>query len=192
MLKKMIIMILLLCLILPIYQSSNAEYDLQAEDEIWNYLMEETQSEIITAGIMGYFKRESKYIVNVVHGSSIGGQEKCQKFTEHLYELNREEFAEVIHNSGGYGLGQWYALSYALEFYDFFNEHGYKYDSIEGQCKFMVWELKNRPELWEELNSITKPYYAGLIIGSKYDGADELGYNTIASMSKMIYKEKVG
>ena len=188
--KKIIITIFLICLFFPFNYSSHAEYNTQLENEIWGYLLEETQSEIITAGIMGYFKKESKYIVNAVPGYSIGGQEKCQEFTEHLYELDREEFAKVIHNSGGYGLGQWYALSYALEFYDFFNEYNYDYDSVEGQCKFMVQELKNRPILWEELNNVTEAYYAGLIIGCKYDGAPELGYNTIACMSKMIYKEK--
>ena len=189
--RKILIICILICLILPTYQAA-AAYDRQAAaDQIWNYLIDETQNEIISAGIMGYFKRESNYKVDAIPGWILRKDDICQPFTENLYELNRDEFVQIIQNVGGYGLGQWYSTCYLRDFYDYCRIYECKYDNIEVQCDFIIWELQHYHGLWEQLEEETDPYCAGLLIAALYDGASYNGRYTIASMSKNIYKERV-
>ena len=189
--RKILIICILICLILPTYQAA-AVYDRETvADQIWNYLMDETQNEIISAGIMGYFKRESNYKVDAIPGWILRKDDICQPFTENLYELSRKDFVQTIQNVGGYGLGQWYSACYLLDFYDYCKIYECKYDDIETQCDFIIWELQHYYNLWERLEEQTDPYYAGLLIATLYDGASEIGRYTIASMSKIIYEERV-
>ena len=190
MLRKILIICILICLILPTYQAA-AVYDQEiVADQIWEYLVEETQNEIIAAGIMGYFQRESNLKADAIPNWFIhNNYDMCTEFTQELNGLEKIEFVNKIQQVGGYGLGQWYSTIYLKDFYNWCLVYGYNYDSIEGQCKFIVYELSFNKELWEKIKDAETAYDVGFLIGCYYDGASELGRYTIAEMSEIIYKE---
>lgn len=183
MIKKILTSILVILMLCPYAAAAQT-----ADDYVWECLLNETNDELISAGIMGYFERESGYKPDAIAYFFLYKDDVCAPFTEYLYTLELEEFITEIQSVGGYGLGQWYSDYHLKNFYYYFNNNGYEYDDIEAQCKFVVWSLK-KLGIWNKLKETTKPYTIGLLIGHMYDGAQE-GSHTIASISERIYKER--
>lgn len=189
MIRKTIVLILLLSLLCPV--QCFASYNKEAADICWEILLEETNSEIISAGIMGYFQRESGFKASAIPHYYLFKSDKCALFTEELYGLNYEDFIIKIQAAAGYGLGQWYSKYHLEQFYNYFNENNYKYDDLEAQCKFTIDMIKNNKKLWEDLSELKTAEQAGRMIGYRYDGAREESCEVIASYAKKIYKERI-
>lgn len=174
-----------------------AYYD---EQELWDELSKLSPSDEITSGVMGYFMRESRLkpdaVPNWTHWNHMKGvTDICREFTEKIDAglsdgSTRDIFVwEVQHIYGGYGLGQWYVDHYLEDFYEFVREREGSIADVTIQCEFVFESMKQNERLWEDLCSSTDPYHTGKIIGFLYDGASSLGAETIASYSRMFYKE---
>lgn len=192
MFKKVLICTLICLLMFPIGQAAAQEFDRDAAaDEIWECLIDQIENKKVAAAIMAYFKRESGYRSDSIAGWHLTKRPVCEEFTESLYDLTEEEFILAVQFKGGYGLGGWYSSHYAKQFYQFFNEHEYAYDDIQGQCEFVIWSIQQYDELWQELEDAYDAEAAGRLMGYKYDGACEISYNVIGSYAKQIYAERI-
>ena len=110
----------------PIYTEYKSE---ESEEFLWNTLDRYSPSEMITAGILGYFKRESELKSTAVshwqNTLAVLGEDHCVIFTEAiddglLTEETREKFVNECHNKyGGYGLGQWSSAEYCNDLYSY-------------------------------------------------------------------------
>lgn len=172
------------------------------EDErfLWEELSKYSPSDEITAGIMGYFMRESQLKSDAVHdwnrwNHAKGVTDSCREFVEEI-DAGLEDgsskdifFYKVQHVFGGFGLGQWYGDEYLEHFYSFVRDRGGSIADAELQCEFIFESLQHNEELWNDITQSNDPFHIGRIIGYAYDGTGELGAETIASYSRMFYKE---
>ena len=172
-----------------------------AEKFLWEILNYYTNNEKLTAGIMGYFYRESSYNSNSVAGLYLSGPEfekkESQKFLETIDAgledgSTREKFiTKTKYQYGGYGLGQWCAMSYLEAFYDFAQEWGTSIADAEMQCAFTVKSIKEHPtDLWDLIKDEENVEQIGRYIGIFYDGSPT-GAEVMAGYAKKIY-EKYG
>lgn len=161
----------------------------ESEDYLWEILLEESPSEYIAAGILGYFWRESFYRSDAVAYWADRETDPCEEFTEKLDDVDREEFVALVQQSGGYGLGQWYAESHLESLYDFCKGSGTSFANAEMQCRFTIHMCVNNPDVWDTLQSARNAYEAGKIIGHLHDGSTT-GAETIGSKAEQIYKER--
>ena len=166
----------------PAYRVTDVRNEEDAQ-WIWDTLNKYSPSEELTAGIMGFFKRESGFKSNCIAGYYLTPTLKvCEEFTEAIDAglsdgSTKEQFIEQAHNKGGYGLGQWWAFSYLEAFYDFAQEWGTSISDAEMQCAFVVWSIENqRPKILTELSKYDKNtvHMAGQLIASLYDGAPDV------------------
>ena len=153
----------------------------KSEKYLWKTLNKYSPTEQITAGVMGYFWRESCYRSDAVAGwsSSLSytGKDPSIKFVKKVDDgledgSTRDYFINKVHNTfGGYGLGQWYSIYYLEAFYDFAQEWGTSISDAEMQCAFVMWSLENQqPELWEQIIDMTNAEKVGRLIAVYYDG----------------------
>ena len=105
-----------------------------SEELIWEELSQYSPSDAITAGIMGYFFRESQMKSDAIAGWPQRNHAKdvtdiCSEFVEKIDSglkdgSTRDEFIEKVNvNFGGFGLGQWSDITYLEHFYDFIQKH---------------------------------------------------------------------
>ena len=163
---------------------------------LWETLLTYTGDERITAGILGYYWRESFCKSNATtHWPTVNpylGRDIPVEFTARIDEgltdgSSRDDFLTEVHEQiGGYGLGQWYSRHFLEAFYDFARSWGTSIGDAEMQCAFAVESIKSYTELWEELLSIEDPNLAGARIGLIYDGSSS-GYCAIAAMAESFY-----
>ena len=102
---------------------------LEDGEYIWESLSRYSPNDIITAGIIGYFYRESRLRSDAVAAwpqHNIGREEDiCTAFAAEVDAgmedgSSRDYFIhEVSKRYGGYGLGQWSAVEYLEQLYDF-------------------------------------------------------------------------
>ena len=203
-LKKSIIVIsILFCLIPNLVYAANdniivTEYkSKESAQYLWDTLNEYTHNEYITAGIMGYFWRESKFRSDAVAGwptlNQKYNEDFCIEFTEKIDKgllegTTKELFVfRTRNNFGGYGLGQWYSVYYLEAFYDFAQEWGTSIGDAEMQCAFVVWSLEHQtPKVWKYINKTKDAEKVGRDIGLLYDGS-ELGYEYIGVKAQYYY-----
>lgn len=168
------------------------------EEEFWEMLSEYSPNDILTAGVMGFFYRESRLKADSVAGwpardygfdTSI-----CETFTK-LIDMgledgsSRDVFIEAVNiHFGGYGLGQWSNVQYLEHFYDFMKDKGGSIGDARLQCEFIFESLKLNEALWEDLLECTTAFQCGRRIGYKYDGTNDLGAETIASVADIYYR----
>jgi len=167
------------------------------EEAIWGYLSEFSPTDQITAGIMGFFYRESRLKPDSVAGwpaRDYGLDESiCFTFTRDIdkglhNKSTREQFIQTVNiHFGGYGLGQWSSIGYLEHFYDFMSDKGGSIGDPKLQCEFIFESLKANEALWEELLQCTTALQCGRRMGYKYDGTGELGSETIASVADYYY-----
>ena len=162
--------------------------DTRSEEDaqwLWDTVNKYSPSEELTAGIMGFFYRESGFKSDAIPGYQLFvTRDICQEFTDTIDAglsdgSTREQFIEQAHNKGGYGLGQWWAFSYLEAFYDFAQKWGTSISDAEMQCAFIVWSIENqRPQILTEFakyqNTSNAVYRAGNLMASIYDGAPDV------------------
>ena len=176
--------------------------NLHSEEDIrliWDELSKYSPSDVITAGIMGYFWRESRFRSNAVAGWDVRnlGRERdiCEEFTEivdaGLHDGSSYEyfFEMVTIHYGGYGLGQWLSPNYLKHFYEFMQKHEGSIGDATLQCEFIFESLQLNQELWQMLLECETAAQAGRRIGIYYDGATQEGVEYIVSSSEQFYKK---
>lgn len=212
--KKIILFILIFIALFSLFniQTANADNNNLCEEKeiiitkykskesaqwLWDTLNKYTENEYITAGIMGYFWRESKFRSDAVAGwptsSHATGKDYCALVTDKVDEglmdgSSKKYFIDAVHNQfGGYGLGQWYAMTYLETFYDFAQDWGTSIADAEMQCAFVVWSLENQtPDVWEYITKSKNPEKIGRRIGLLYDGSTT-GYEYMGRKAQHYY-----
>lgn len=168
------------------------------EEEFWNLISELSPSDLITAGVMGFFYRESRLKPDSVAGwpeRNFGlPYDICEHFTQKIDAglkdgSTKEYFIKQVNiHLGGYGLGQWSEVGYLERFYDYMREHTDTIADIEAQCEFTLLSMQENERLWKELSECTTALQTGRRIGGLYDGASMEGIETIASFSDYYYR----
>lgn len=163
----------------------------ESEAYVWECLSKYSPNDVITAGIMGYFSRESEMRSDATAGWSSNlaytGIDHCVLFREEIDAgladgSTRDIFIyKARYQYGGFGLGQWSASPYLEELYDFAVERGAQsIGDADMQCEFVVWSIQQNEELWTLLQDVTDPEIAGEYIGRLYDssprGAGYMGW----------------
>ena len=189
--RRLIIIILAVCLFsAPAHAEIPKAYG--DEEEIWSYLVELCPTEEISAGIVGYFFRESRLKADALVGWDI--EDHCAEFISEIDSglkdgSTREEFVRAVHHDhGGYGLGQWHSVSYLEAFYDYMSEHAESIADVKGQCEFTVLSIQENEELWEDLLNCKTAIQCGRRIGLRYDCTSVDGAEAIASFAQYYYE----
>lgn len=182
----------------PVYTKVNDE---KSEVYIWQELSKYSPNNQITAGVMGYFWKESRMKSNAVAGWDVRnrwkGQETdiCEEFTKEVdtgirHGGTKDYFKEmVVIKYGGYGLGQWLSLDYLEDLYEFAHDRKTSIGDARMQCEFIFVSLQKNERLWNELLGCRTAEQCGRRIGTLYDGNDEAGAELIASAAKQYYKK---
>ena len=157
-------------------------------------------NEKLSAGILGYFWRESFCQSDVVAGAYHLGNDYAIELNKNFTEKidagledgsTREEFIHSLFTKyGGYGLGQWSALIYDGPLFDFAQDWGTSIADAEMQCAFTVKSIKDYSKLWDLIKDEDDVLQIGRYIGIYYDGSP-FGAETIASKAQEYY-EKYG
>lgn len=175
------------------------EYKSEASEKlIWEELSKYSPSDAVTAGIMGYFFRESQMRSDAIAGwpqrnHAKGVTDICQTFVDKIDSglkdgSTKDEFIRKVNvHYGGFGLGQWSDVKYLEHFYDFVRENGESIADAEVQCAFIFESMMENERLWNEITELDDPYRIGRRIGYLYDGTGDLGAETIASFAKSYY-----
>ena len=168
----------------------------QSEAFLWECLQKYSPSDTISAGILGYFWRESFFRSDSVSGWATvlaeTGVDICREVTSAIDSgledaSTREQFIYCIREqSGGYGLGQWFSMGYLETLYDFAQEWGTSIGDAEMQCAFVVESLQSNTDLWLQLLVTEDPEEAGELIAIYYDGT-AVGVGYIGDMARIYY-----
>lgn len=203
--KRLIEVLLAILIILMILEpcaahavASNYKSE-KSEELVWNELSKYSPSDAVTAGIMGYFYRESQMRSDAIAGwpgrnYAKGITDICSEFVEKIDAgledgSTKDEFIEKVNiHYGGFGLGQWSDPKYLGHFYEFVQESGGSIADAEVQCAFIFESMQQNERLWTEIQELDDAYRVGRRIGYLYDGTGELGAETIASFAKMYYE----
>lgn len=181
----------------PVYTKVHDE---KSEIYIWNELSKYSPNDQITAGVMGYFWKESRMRSDAVAGWDVRnrwkGQETdiCQEFTKDIdsglkHGSTKDYFKEMVTTRyGGYGLGQWLSLDYLDDLYEFSKRQKTSIGDARMQCEFIFYSMKKNEKLWTELMNCRTAEQCGRRIGTLYDGNDETGAELIASAAGQYYK----
>ena len=186
--KRILAIALVLCMIFSIsitaYGLEDPVYtkrkSMKAERMLWSELSLYSPSDVITAGVLSYFWRESQYRSDAVAGcySSLAGygidlcQEMLDKIDPGLDDgSTRNKFIKLVRRYGGYGLGQWRSRAYLEDLYDLAYERQMSIGDARLQCEFIFVSLEKNEELWSKLNRCTDPERAGRLISIYYDGS---------------------
>lgn len=166
----------------------------ESEDYLWEILIEESPNEYIAAGILAFFWRESYYrsdaVTHWANVKAINGIDPGNSFTQQLDKANRDEFVDMVRQAGGYGLGQWHAITHLESLYDFCKGYNTTFADARMQCLFTIHCCVNDPYIWDTLKDARNAREAGKIISYLHDGS-EAGAETIASVAQKIYRERV-
>lgn len=151
-------------------------------DFLWEELSKYSPSDKITAGVMGYFWRESFFRSDAIAGwpwfdiieHSNSSLDFTLKVDEGLKDHSSYDYyIHQIHDVyGGYGLGQWLSMNYLNHFYEFVREREGSIGDAKLQCEFIFLSLQRNEKLWEMLLEDKTAFDCGLHIGTLYDGTD--------------------
>lgn len=166
---------------------------------LWDTLMEYTGDEEITAGIMGYFWRESCFKSNATaHWPTVNPylqRDIPEEFTAEVDAglvdgATRDYFIESVRERiGGYGLGQWYSRHYLEDLYDFAQSWGTSIGDARMQCAFVVQSMQAEDGLWAYLEDAGDAYHAGRIIAYRYDGLTGDYAEGLAGFAREFYEK---
>ena len=182
----------------PVYTKVHCE---ESDSYVWNELSKYSPNDQITAGVMGYFWKESKMRSDAVAGWDARNRWKgqdidiCVEFTEEVDSgldrgVSKDYFKEMVMiKYGGYGLGQWLSQDYLEDLYEFVRARGGSIGDANLQCEFVFQSLRKNERLWGELMQCKTAEQCGRRIGTLYDGNDEAGAELIASAAKQYYKK---
>ena len=178
----------------PVFTEYKSE---EAEAYIWNELSKHSPSDVITAGIMGYFWREAKMRSDAIAGwgtiLATTGKDLCLEVTKRIDEgladgSSYDYYILYVRTYGGYGLGQWYARHEIEPLYWFAQDYGTSIGDANMQCAFIFESLQENEDLWALLLSQTDPEMAGRFIGRLYDGS-EIGYEYMGWKAARYYEK---
>ena len=166
-------------------------------DFLWEELSKYSPNDKITAGVMGYFWRESFFRSDAIAGwpwfDMIEHSNASLDFTLKVDEglKDRSSYDYYIHQIrnvyGGYGLGQWLSPNYLKHFYEFVREKDGSIGDARLQCEFIFLSLQRNEKLWAMLLEDKTAFDCGLHIGTLYDGTSMAG--TIGFYADEFYKE---
>lgn len=178
----------------PVYTEVKTK---ESADLIWEELSKYTPNDMITAGIMGYFFRESGFRSDAIGGYiyfNLGREtDICQEFTETvdkgLHDRSSWDYYEHMISDihGGYGLGQWLSPNYLEHFYEFIREREGSIGDARLQCEFVVESMKRNEKLWAMLLEDKTAADCGRHIGIFYDGTSM--HDLIADYANEFYEE---
>ncbi len=184
--KKLLSLFLALTLLLslpcPAFATITERKSKEAERFLWAQLSIHSPSDVVTAGVLAYFWRESQYKSDSVTGwatlKAYDGFDLCgyvvSKTDKGMEDgSTRQWFIEAVRSCGGFGLGQWYATSYLEDLYDFTRVYGGSIADAETQCAFVFHSLEQDEALWRRLKRCKDPAKAGRLIAVYYDGAND-------------------
>lgn len=165
-------------------------------DFLWEELSKYSPNDKITAGVMGYFWRESFFRSDAIAGwpwfDLIEHSNSSLDFTLKVDEglKDRSSYDYYIHQIrnvyGGYGLGQWLSMNYLDHFYEFVRERKGSIGDARLQCEFIFLSLERNEELWEMLLEDKTAFDCGLHIGTLYDGTEMA--STIGTYADQFYR----
>ncbi len=147
---------------------------------LWEELSQYSPSDVVTAGVLSYFWRESQYRSDAVAGwaSSLAGYgiDLCETVTEETDKglddgSSRSYFIRKARRYGGYGLGQWRNSDYLGDLYDFAQDYGTSVGDAKMQCAYIFESLRDNRKLWKKLRRCLDPERAGRLIAIYYDGS---------------------
>ena len=150
------------------------------EQWLWDELSQYSPSDAVTAGVLSYFWRESQYRSDSVAGwgniYTLYKKDICITITKKTDKglqdgSSRQYFIEKVRAHGGYGLGQWYSMSYLKDLYDYAQEYGTSIGDAKMQCSFIFKSLRKNKKLWKKLKKCKDPGKAGELIAIYYDGS---------------------
>lgn len=203
--RRILSFVLVLCLIFsvgvtaygledPVYTKRKSH---RSEALLWSELSLYSPSDVVTAGVLSYFWRESQYRSDVVAGCYISlagyGRDLCQEMLEKIDPgledgSSRAKFIKLARKYGGYGLGQWRSKAYLEDLYDFAQEKQMSIGDARMQCEFIFVSLQKNEELWTKLLKCKDPERAGRLISIYYDGSQSaapyIGYK-----AKKLYEK---
>ena len=201
-----LICFVLICMLLIIFftPEANAEYSPiltehkseESADFLWEELSKYSPNDKITAGIMGYFWRESFFRSDAIAGwpwfdkiqKSNSSLDFTLKVDEGLHDGSSYDYYyhHIRDIYGGYGLGQWYSPNYLKHFYKFIQEKEGSIGDAQLQCEFIFESLQRNEKLWEWLLEAKTASDCGMLIGTFYDGTSMAG--VIASHADRFYR----
>ena len=147
---------------------------------LWDELSQHSPNDYTTAAVLSYFWRESQYRSDAVagYGSTLAGYgiDLCDKITTKTDKgladgSSRDYFIKKARWHGGYGLGQWYALHYVEDLYDFAQLYGTSIGDARMQCAFVFYSLEQDEWLWKKLCKCESTEEAGYFVAVLYDGS---------------------
>lgn len=168
-------------------------------DFLWEEISKFSPNDEITAGIMGYFYKESFFRSDAVTGWIYFNTYRrdpgdiCIEITELVDaglddDSSREFFTVELRNKyGGYGLGQWCTTEYLTRFYDFVQEKEGSISDARLQCEFVVKDMMAIDNIWNKLMEAKTAEECGRIIGVWYDGSKIP--EVVAMYADRFYKE---
>lgn len=177
----------------PVITEHKADW---SADFLWRELSKYSPNDKITAGIMGYFWRESFFRSDAIAGwpwfdmieKSNSSLDFTLKVDEGLKDGSSYEYYEhcIRDIYGGYGLGQWLSPHYLKHFYEFIREREGSIGDARLQCEFIFESLQRNEKLWTMLLEDKTAFECGLHIGTLYDGTAMAG--TIGSYADEFYR----
>ena len=178
----------------PVYTEHKADW---SADYLWKELSKFSPNDKITAGVMGYFWRESFFRSDAIAGWPIFDEiQHCDSSAEFtkivdagLHDKSSYEYYEhhIRDVYGGYGLGQWLSPSYLSHYYEFVRERGGSIGDASLQCEFIFESMRRNEKLWDYLLEDQTAFDCGMHIGTLYDGTYMA--STIAGFADIFYKE---
>ena len=179
-----------------IYESVVTNAD--SEQWLWDEISKWSPNDVVTASILGYFKRESGYKSDSVAGfitRNIGREtDICEEFTEKIDGMDYSEetikyFSFWAWNYGGYGLGQWSHEKETPRFLKFVKDRDGSIADAALQCEFVVMDIQELlPDLWDECVNDPDIYTIPLKIAYLYDGASNMGAGVIQTYALELYE----
>lgn len=130
---------------------------LDNKTRVKNYLEKRFNNNVV-CGIMANLYAESGY--NSSNLQNIGNQTLGFSDEEFSNKLNDRSYSKdkFITDGYGYGLVQWTWHSRKENFYNYMEANGYKFNDLEGQLEFMLYEMKNYIGFWNFLTESTSAY----------------------------------
>ena len=167
----------------------------ESADFLWKELSKYSPNDKITAGVMGYFWRESFFRSDAIAGwpwfdlieNSNSSLDFTIKVDEGLKDRSSYDyfFHQIQNVYGGYGLGQWLSPNYLKHFYEFVREKEGSIGDARLQCEFIFESLQRNEKLWDMLMEDETAFDCGLHIGTLYDGTNMAG--TIGTYADQFY-----
>lgn len=153
--------------------------------QVWCLLADEGFPEVGRAAIIGNMKFESALVPYRIENYTL---EQSRGYFDNIKD-HEYEFENCWK---GIGLCQWTGYAQGTKMWKWFSDNGYALDSVEGQVKFLVWDMRERhPDCYARLMNyeLEDLVVATADFAHYYERCNEDGIstNTRADYAKQIY-----